>query len=97
MTVSSGPLSALASYSDIFVTFKSRTLRLVGEYTHHVREIADTRKDKEQHADTFGTLSAVIEKELGNARAKIKGGAKVAKYLTPNVEVKRRGCIICRR
>lgn len=89
LTVSSSPLSALASTPYTIVTFDPRTFRLVGQYAHDVREIAHAREKEKQHADTFGAFPAVVEKELGNTRAQVENGAEVAEYLAPEVQVER--------
>ena len=87
LTVSSGPFSAFASSPSIIVTFESCAARLVGKDAQNVCEISHTCEKKKQPADPFGAFTAVIEKELGDTRAKVQGCAEEAKNLAPDFEV----------
>lgn len=61
---------------------------LVGENAEDVREVTDASEEEKEYADSFRTFPAVIEEQLRHARAKVEDRAEVAKYLTPDVNMK---------
>lgn len=62
---------------------------LVSKNAEDIGEIADAGEEEEEDADALGAFPAVVEEQLRHARAEIKDRAEVAKYLTPDVNVKR--------
>lgn len=63
-----------------------RTLGLVGKNAQHKHKVADACEEEKQDADSLRAFAAVIEQELGDARAEVESSAKVAGYLAPENE-----------
>lgn len=67
------------------------TNRRVREDRENVGQIPNTGEEEEEKGDTFGRLSLVVQKELGEARAQVEHCTEVSKYLAQGI--KSEGCV----
>lgn len=55
----------------------------------HIGNVAQARKQKEEHAQAVGRLAAVVENQLGHPRRNVRHGAQVPKELANFVKLER--------
>lgn len=76
------------------LTGRLLAVRLIGKDGQDICDVAQARKEEEEHAKAICRLASPVENELWQARENVGDGAEPAKDLPQHVELQRRAVIV---